>query len=90
MASVANATQVSGSNSTVVASQITARDDLTIASVNPGVGSTSQVQLVGSSLNAVSQVRLISSGNVVLTDAVSPVVHIARSTLFLSKVSQTD
>ena len=71
IASVANATQVSGSNSTVVASQITARDDLTIASVNPGVGSTSQVQLVGSSLNAASQVRLISSGNVVLTDAVS-------------------
>jgi hypothetical protein len=71
--SVAHATTRSGSNTQAVASTLTAREDLTVGSINTTAGASSQVQVVASSLNASGQARILSNGVALITAATNTV-----------------
>jgi hypothetical protein len=68
----------------------TAREDLTVGSINTAANANSQVQVVASSLNAGGQARVLSNGVVLLTAAtnmVSGVVSPARSSITAGSVA---
>lgn len=88
--SVANATVRSGSNTQAVASTLTAREDLTVGSINTTAGASSQVQVVASSLNAAGQARILSNGVALITaatDTVNGVASPARSSITAGSVA---
>ena len=88
--SVANATIRNGSNTQAVASTLTAREDLTVGSINATAGASSQVQVVASSLNAAGQARILSNGVALITaatDTVNGVASPARSSITAGSVA---
>lgn len=88
--SVANATIRNGSNTQAVASTLTAREDLTVGSINSTAGASSQVQVVASSLNAAGQARILSNGVALITaatDTVNGVASPARSSITAGSVA---
>jgi len=88
--SVVNAAVRNGSNTQAVASTLTAREDLTVGSINATSGVSSQVQVVASSLNAAGQARILSNGVVLITvatDTVNGVTSPARSSITAGSVA---
>jgi filamentous hemagglutinin len=92
--SVANATVRNGSTTQpsiqAVASILTAREDLTVGSINTTAGASSQVQVVASSLNAAGQARILSNGMALITaatDTVNNVTSPARSYITAGSVA---
>lgn len=88
--SVANATVRNGSNTQAVASTLTAREDLTVGSINTTAGVSSQVQMVASSLNAGGQAKILSNGVTLITaatDTVNGVNSPARSSITAGSVA---
>ena len=82
--SLANATVRSGANTQAVASVLTAREDITVASINSTPGASSQVQVIASNLTAGGQARVLSNGVAYVTAATNIVNGVnspARSTI---------
>lgn len=88
--SLAHATLRSGNNTQALASTLTAREDLTVGSINTNAGASSQVQVVASSLSAAGQARIVSNGLALITaatDTVNGVNSPARSSITAGSVA---